>query len=173
MELSKYIEHTLLKQDATKAEVLKTLQEAKEYNFRCVCVNPVNVKLASDYLKEFWYTIPFFLIAFGVFVTIIFRWQPARNFIDKLVLQIPLLNNLILYSNYSNFLSVLSVSYDAGIPIVDCLHLGVITLTNSVLRSKISEASYRQRSTFRCFRRKGRRALYVLSGARNTYKRRG
>ena len=36
---------------ATKAEVLKTLQEAKEYNFRCVCVNPVNVKLASDYLK--------------------------------------------------------------------------------------------------------------------------
>ena len=51
MELNRYIEHTILKQDATKAEVLKTLQEAKEYNFRCVCVNPVNVKLASDYLK--------------------------------------------------------------------------------------------------------------------------
>ena len=95
---------------------------------------------AGDYLKEFWYTIPFFLIAFGVFVTIIFRWQPARNFMDKLVLKIPLLNNLILYSNYSNFLSVLSVSYDAGIPIVDCLHLGVITLTNSVMRNKMSGA---------------------------------
>ena len=51
MELNRYIEHTILKQDATKTEVIKTLEEAKEYNFRCVCVNPVNVKLASDYLK--------------------------------------------------------------------------------------------------------------------------
>ena len=51
MELNRYIEHTILKQDATKAEVLKTLEEAKEFNFRCVCVNPVNVKLASDFLK--------------------------------------------------------------------------------------------------------------------------
>ena len=50
------------------------------------------------------------------------------------------MNNLILYSNYSNFLSVLSVSYDAGIPILDCLHLGVITLTNSVLKNKMSGA---------------------------------
>ena len=50
------------------------------------------------------------------------------------------MNNMILYSNYSNFLSVLSVSYDAGIPIVDCLYLGVVTLTNSVLKDKISAA---------------------------------
>ena len=52
MELNKYIEHTLLKQDATKAEVIKLLEEAKEYNFLGVCVNPVNVKLASEYLKN-------------------------------------------------------------------------------------------------------------------------
>ena len=56
-------------------------------------------------------------------------------------MKIPLLNNLILYSNYSNFLSVLSVSYDAGIPIVDCLHLAVITLENSVLKNKIGGAN--------------------------------
>ena len=51
MELNKYIEHTLLKQDATKAELIKLLDEAKEYNFLGVCVNPVNVKFAADYLK--------------------------------------------------------------------------------------------------------------------------
>ena len=51
MELNKYIEHTLLKQDATNADVIKLLDEAKEYNFLGVCVNPVNVKLASKYLK--------------------------------------------------------------------------------------------------------------------------
>jgi len=51
MELNKYIEHTLLKQDATKADVIKLLDEAKEYNFLGVCVNPVNVKFAKQYLK--------------------------------------------------------------------------------------------------------------------------
>ena len=51
MELNKYIEHTLLKQDATKSEVIKLLDEAKEYKFLGVCVNPINVKFAADYLN--------------------------------------------------------------------------------------------------------------------------
>ena len=51
MELNKYIEHTLLKQDATIAEVQKLLDEAKEYNFLGVCVNPCNVAFAKEYLK--------------------------------------------------------------------------------------------------------------------------
>jgi deoxyribose-phosphate aldolase len=52
MKLNKYIEHTLLKQDATKAEIQKLLDEAKEYKFLGVCVNPVNVKFAKEYLKD-------------------------------------------------------------------------------------------------------------------------
>ena len=95
---------------------------------------------AGDYLKEYWFTIPLFIIAFVTFCMVVVRWQPARQILDKLVLRIPLLNNMILFSNFSNFLSVISVSYDAGIPIVDCLHLGVITLTNSVLKTKMSNS---------------------------------
>ncbi len=52
MELNKYIEHTLLKQDATREEVKKLLDEAKEYNFLGVCVNPCNVAFAKEYLKD-------------------------------------------------------------------------------------------------------------------------
>lgn len=52
MELNKYIEHTLLKQDATKDEVVKLLKEACEYKFLGVCVNPCNVSLAKQYLKD-------------------------------------------------------------------------------------------------------------------------
>ena len=95
---------------------------------------------AGDFLKEFWYTIPLFIAFFVMFCITCVKWQPARNILDRVVLKIPLLNNLILYSNYSNFLSVLSVSYDAGIPIVDCLHLAVITLENSLLKSKVTGA---------------------------------
>lgn len=50
-ELSKYIEHTLLKQDAKKEELQKLYDEAKKYNFLGVCVNPVNVADAADALK--------------------------------------------------------------------------------------------------------------------------
>lgn len=52
MELNKYIEHTLLKQDATKTEIIKLLDEAKKYNFLGVCVNPSFVKFAKQYLKD-------------------------------------------------------------------------------------------------------------------------
>ena len=50
--LAKYIEHTLLKQDATNVEFEKLYQEAKEYGFRGVCVNPAYVKKAKAYLKD-------------------------------------------------------------------------------------------------------------------------
>ena len=52
MELNKYIEHTLLKQDATRAEITKLLEEACQYSFLGVCVNPCNVNYAHQYLKD-------------------------------------------------------------------------------------------------------------------------
>ena len=52
MELNRYIEHTLLKQDATKEELIKILDEAREYKFLGVCVNPVNVGFSKQYLKD-------------------------------------------------------------------------------------------------------------------------
>ena len=52
MELNKYIEHTLLKQDATREQVIKLFQEACEYKVLGVCINPCNVSLAKQYLKD-------------------------------------------------------------------------------------------------------------------------
>ena len=95
---------------------------------------------AGDWLKLYWYLLPVFIAAVIAFIFTVLNWTPARNVLDRLVLKVPLLNSLIMYSNYSNFMSVLSVSYEAGIPIVDCLHLAVITLTNFVLKSKLSSA---------------------------------
>ena len=52
MDLKQYIEHTLLKQDATKEDLNKLLEEAKTHNFKGVCVNGANVKVAKEYLKD-------------------------------------------------------------------------------------------------------------------------
>lgn len=51
MEINKLIDHTLLKQDATEAQILNLCAEAKEYDFMSVCVNPSYVKTAFEALK--------------------------------------------------------------------------------------------------------------------------
>ncbi|AOG60555.1 deoxyribose-phosphate aldolase [Spiroplasma helicoides] len=51
MELNKYIDHTLLKADANKEDIINLCKEAMEYNFATVCVNPTHVKLAAEILK--------------------------------------------------------------------------------------------------------------------------
>ncbi len=49
--LSSYIDHTLLKPTATKADILQICNEAKQYHFASVCVNPCWVKLCAEALK--------------------------------------------------------------------------------------------------------------------------
>ena len=51
MNLAEHIEHTLLKQDATKEMLVKLLEEAKTHNFKGVCVNSGNIAFAKEYLK--------------------------------------------------------------------------------------------------------------------------
>lgn len=51
-KLNGYIEHTLLKQDAKKDELIKLFDEAKENTFLGVCINPCYVKLAKENLKD-------------------------------------------------------------------------------------------------------------------------
>lgn len=46
-----YIDHTLLKADATKQQVLDLCQEAKKYSFASVCINPTWVKTAAEALQ--------------------------------------------------------------------------------------------------------------------------
>lgn len=50
MELNKYIDHTLLKAFATEDDIRKLCNEAIEYDFASVCVNPCHVKFASQLL---------------------------------------------------------------------------------------------------------------------------
>ena len=52
MDISKYIEHTLLKQDATKEGLEKLFEEAIQNKFLGVCVNPCFVKDAKKSLKN-------------------------------------------------------------------------------------------------------------------------
>ena len=51
MELNKYIDHTLLKPEATEAQICALCDEALEYDFYSVCVNSCHVPLAVEKLS--------------------------------------------------------------------------------------------------------------------------
>ena len=51
MNLAGYIDHTLLKPAAAVTDIIQLCEEAVQYKFAAVCVNPVYVDLATHHLK--------------------------------------------------------------------------------------------------------------------------
>ena len=51
MNYNKLIDHTLLKQDAMPEQIVKLCEEAKQFDFMSVCVNPGYVPLAAKCLE--------------------------------------------------------------------------------------------------------------------------
>jgi deoxyribose-phosphate aldolase len=51
MDLNKFFDHTCLKADATREEIVKLCQEARQYDFMSVCINPFYVPVAKECLK--------------------------------------------------------------------------------------------------------------------------
>ncbi|GMX58661.1 MAG: deoxyribose-phosphate aldolase [Candidatus Microsyncoccus archaeolyticus] len=49
--INKYIDHTNIKLNATKEDIIKTCEEAQEYDFRGVCIRPKWVKTVAKELK--------------------------------------------------------------------------------------------------------------------------
>lgn len=51
MEINRYIDHTLLKRDATLNEVDAFINDAKKFNFKTICIHPLWVEYAKKQLK--------------------------------------------------------------------------------------------------------------------------
>jgi deoxyribose-phosphate aldolase len=49
-DLARYIDHTILKPDATEVQIVQLCEEAQHYHFMAVCVNPVWVERCASLL---------------------------------------------------------------------------------------------------------------------------
>ena len=96
---------------------------------------------AGIFLKTYWYFVPLIFIAIFGGLSFLFKWEPSKRKIDENVLKIPVLSDLIQFSNFSNFIAVLQVAYDAGVPIIECLYLSILTLTNFTLKEQVAIAT--------------------------------
>ncbi|AJC94968.1 deoxyribose-phosphate aldolase [Staphylococcus hyicus] len=52
MNFEKYIDHTLLKPESTRAQIDNIIEEAKNYHFKSICVNPTHVAYAHEKLAD-------------------------------------------------------------------------------------------------------------------------
>ena len=52
MNYAKYIDHTLLKPESTREQIDKIISEAREYEFKSVCINPTHVSHAAQQLAD-------------------------------------------------------------------------------------------------------------------------
>jgi len=52
ISLAKMIDHTLLKPDSTKEQIIELCEEAKAYHFATVCIQPTWVPIAKTILKD-------------------------------------------------------------------------------------------------------------------------
>ncbi|KFE42171.1 deoxyribose-phosphate aldolase, partial [Staphylococcus agnetis] len=52
MNFEKYIDHTLLKPESTRAQIDKIIDEATSYHFKSICVNPTHVAYAHEKLRD-------------------------------------------------------------------------------------------------------------------------
>ena len=96
---------------------------------------------AGVFLKTYWFFAPIIVGSIVGTCTFIMRWQPSKRKVDEYVLKVPILSALIEYSNFANFIAVMQVAYDAGVPIIECLYLANMTLTNHTLKTKIETAT--------------------------------
>ena len=96
---------------------------------------------AGVFMKNNWWVVIGGFILFAIAAKFCYSEPIIRNRLDGFVLHIPVLSKMLKYSNFSNFIAVLQVSYEAGIPIVDCLFLANLTMDNYLLKTTIMDAA--------------------------------
>ena len=92
---------------------------------------------SGEFLKDKWPVIPVAIVVIVLTANYLLKWEPSKRKLDEFVLKVPLFSDLIKAAAFSNFLTVLQIAYDAGIPILDCLYLSRTTLSNYMMQDSI------------------------------------
>lgn len=96
---------------------------------------------AGLFMKQYW-IVCIIVVGSGIIaLNQAYKTPSFRKMLDKFVLHIPMLSEMMKFSNFSNFIAVLQVSYEAGIPIVNCLSLANLTMDNFLLKNAILQVA--------------------------------
>ena len=92
------------------------------------------------FFNHFWW-FPVILLGATIYSgSMLFKNYSFKAKWDEFILKVPVVSDFIQYINLANFMSVLHISYDAGLPILSGLELSSKTVGNNVIKRKISMA---------------------------------
>jgi type II secretory pathway component PulF len=88
----------------------------------------------SDCFRNYWFIV--FPAIFGsIWGFLKFIKTPiGKDIFDKFCIRVPILTEVIRYSNISSFISTLAVCFNSGVPITEALDFAVNTVSNNVLK---------------------------------------
>ena len=93
-----------------------------------------------NFINQFWWLVLIGIGAFAGFLTTLFKNPKFKSCLDEFALKIPVVSEFIQYINLSNFMTVLHISYEAGVPLPTGLELANKTVGNYSIKSKIFNA---------------------------------
>ncbi len=93
-----------------------------------------------SFVEHFWWLLIIGVGAACGAVSSLFKNYQFKSRWDDFILKIPVVSDFIKYINLSNFLTVLHISYDAGLPIMSGLELSNETVGNHTIKGKISNS---------------------------------
>lgn len=92
---------------------------------------------ACNFIDHFWWLILMVIGAVSYIAVNLFKNPQIKSKWDDFVLKIPAVSDFITYINLSNFMTVMHITYDAGVPIMTGLELANKTVGNYNIKSKI------------------------------------
>lgn len=89
-----------------------------------------------NFISNFWYLIIAGVVGGGYLLKEMLKDRTFKSRVDSFLMRIPVLSDFINYVNLSNFISVLQVSYESGVPILEGLKLSTKTIDSSVVKAR-------------------------------------
>lgn len=104
---------------------------------------PTKILMAtSSFLRDNYLIIVILTVGVGVFVVVRFRSVKGRRQIDGLLLKVPVLGNLIKYSEIARFADTMSTLLQAGVTVSSSADMGASSCKNKVIKEAVTKATY-------------------------------
>ena len=91
-----------------------------------------------SFVQHFWWLLIVLVAGVIAGFQALMQTYVFKKKVDEFVLKVPKLSEFINYINLANYMTVLHISYDAGVPIVAALELAQKTVGNLLIKAKLS-----------------------------------
>ena len=96
-----------------------------------------------NFVDKYWLMLIFMFLGIAYGIKCILCSKTFKKYWDIHVLKIPVISDFVRYINLSNFMTVLHISYEAGVPILSGLELAKLTIGNAVIKEQITNSIHR------------------------------